>query len=186
MLSVEAKWSPNPCYMAEQNKLDESIRSTLVDWLIQIHYNFKLWPETLFLTVNVIDRYFSKHQIMNKRDVQLVGLASLLMITKYEEIYPPTLKDFIYIAGEEYSSDEILNMERSILEAIDFDVSQCTSFRFLERFSKLAKIDHVTFFLSQFMLELGLLDSKMSQFPQSLQAISAIYTAKKYITYNER
>jgi hypothetical protein len=36
------------------------------------------------------------------------------------------------------------------------------------------------------MLELGLLDSKMSQFPQSLQAISAIYTAKKYITYNER
>jgi len=123
---------------------------------------------------------------MNKRDVQLVGLAALLMITKYEEIYPPTLKDFIYIAGEEYSSDEILTMERSILEAIDFDVSQCTSYRFLERFSKLAKIDHVTFFLSQFMLELGLLDSKMTQFPQSLQAISAIYTAKKYITYNER
>lgn len=105
---------------------------------------------------------------MNKRDVQLVGLAALLMITKYEEIYPPTLKDFIYIAGEEYSSEEILSMERSILEAIDFDVSQCTSYRFLERFSKLAKIDHVTFFLSQFMLELGLLDSKMTQFPQSL------------------
>lgn len=61
MLAVEAKWNPNPCYMAEQHKLDESIRSTLVDWLIQIHYNFKLWPETLFLTVNVIDRYFSKH-----------------------------------------------------------------------------------------------------------------------------
>jgi hypothetical protein len=31
------------------------------------------------------------------------------------------------------------------------------------------------------MLELGLLDSKMSQFPQSLQAVSAIYTAKKYM-----
>lgn len=157
-----------------------------MDWLIQIHYNFKLWPETLFLTVNVIDRYFSQHQVLHRRDVQLVGLAALLMITKYEEIYPPTLKDFIYIAGEEYKSEEILDMERKILMTIDFDVSQCTSFRFLERFSKLAKIDNVTFFLSQFMLELGLLDSKMSQFPQSLQAIAAIYTAKKYMQFSEK
>ena len=47
--------------------------------------------------------------------------------------------------------------------------------------NKLAKIDNVTFFLSQYMLELGLLDSKMSQFPQSLQAVAAIYTAKKYM-----
>lgn len=31
------------------------------------------------------------------------------------------------------------------------------------------------------MLELGLLDSKMSQFGQSLQAVAAIYTAKKYL-----
>jgi len=90
--------------------------------MIQIHYNFKLWPETLFLTVNTIDRYFSKHQVLHRRDVQLVGLAALLMITKYEEIYPPTLKDFIYIAGEEYSSEEILETERKILMAIDFDV----------------------------------------------------------------
>ena len=55
------------------------------------------------------------------------------------------------------------------------------SFSLTERFSKLAKLDNVTFFLSQYMLELGLLDSKMSQFSQSLQAVAAIYTAKKYL-----
>jgi cyclin B len=54
--------------MSLQTKIDESIRSTLIDWLIQIHYNFKLWPETLFLTVNVIDRFFSQH-LIQKRDV---------------------------------------------------------------------------------------------------------------------
>lgn len=105
-----------------QTKIDESIRSTLVDWLIQIHYNFKLWPETLFLTVNVIDRFFSQH-LIQKRDVQLVGIAALLMVTKYEEIYPPTLKDFIYITGDAYSSDEIIEMERNILFALDFDLN---------------------------------------------------------------
>lgn len=78
----------------------------------------------------------------------MVGIAALLMITKYEEIYPPTLKDFIYITGDNYTSEQILDMERKILYALDFDISQCTSYRFLERFSKLSKIDNVTFFLS--------------------------------------
>jgi hypothetical protein len=59
MLRSEKKWDSDPTYMAMQIKIDESIRSTMIDWLIKIHYNFKLLPETLFLTVNVIDRYFS-------------------------------------------------------------------------------------------------------------------------------
>lgn len=165
--------------MQLQEKIDESIRSTMIDWMIKIHYNFKLLPETLFLTVNVIDRYFSMHQI-SKRDVQLVGISALLIVTKYEEIYPPLLKDFIYISDNEYTAEEILDMEKKILFALDFDLSLCTPFRFLERFTQMSKIDNVTFFLSQYMLELGLLDSKMSQFNPALQAVSAIYTAKKY------
>jgi G2/mitotic-specific cyclin-B, other len=163
MLKTEKKWNADPNYMSHQVKIDETIRSTLVDWLIQIHYNFKLLPETLFLTVNLIDRYMSKHQIA-KREVQLVGIASLLIVAKYEEIYPPLLKDFVFITDKTYTSEEILDMEKKILFALDFDLNLCSSYRFLERFSKLAKLDQVSFFLSQYMLELGLLDSKMSQF----------------------
>jgi hypothetical protein len=92
----------------------------------------------------------------------LVGVASLLITTKYEEIYPPLLKDFVFIADNTYTSEEILEMEKKILFALDFDLNLTTSYRFLERFSKLAKLDNVNFFLSQYMLELGLLDSKMS------------------------
>lgn len=148
--------------------------------MIQIHYNFKLLPETLFLTINIIDRYMGKTQIA-KREVQLVGIAALLITTKYEEIYPPLLKDFVFITDNTYTGEDILDMEKKILFALDFDLSLTTSFRFMERFSKLAKLDNVNFFLSQYMLELGLLDSKMSQFNQSLQAVAAIYTAKKYM-----
>lgn len=98
----------------------------------------------------------------------MVGIAALLIVTKYEEIYPPLLKDFIYISDNQYTADEILDMEKKILFALDFDLSLCTAYRFLERFSKLGRIDNVSFFLAQYMLELGLLDSKMSQFSQSL------------------
>ena len=97
-----------------------------------------------------------------------MGVAALLIVAKYEEIYPPLLKDFVYITENAYTAEEILDMEKKILFKLDFDLSLCTSYRFLERFSKLAKIDNVTFYLAQYMLELGLLDSKMSQFNQSL------------------
>ena len=99
------------------------------------------------MTVNIIDRYMSKHQI-TKRDVQLVGISSLLIVAKYEEIYPPLLKDFVYITDNVYTPEEILDMEKKILFSLDFDLNLCSAYRFLERFSKLAKIDNVTFFLS--------------------------------------
>lgn len=76
--------------------MNENIRAVLVDWIINVHMKFKLMPETLFITVNLIDRFLSKYSI-EKSQVQLVGVTSLLIATKYEEIYPPTLKDFIYI-----------------------------------------------------------------------------------------
>ena len=78
------------------------MRAILVDWIISVHSKFKLLPETLYLTINMIDRYFSMFTIA-KNDVQLVGVAALLIATKYEEIYPPTVKDFIYLTDNTYS-----------------------------------------------------------------------------------
>ena len=58
-------------------------------------------------------------------------------------------------------------------------MSETSSYRFLERYSKVAKADSVTFFLSQYLLELALLDSKMNQYPPSLQASAALYVAMR-------
>ena len=105
----------------------------------------------------------------------------MLISTKYEEIYPPLLKDFVYICDKLFTSADILEMEKQILFALDFDIQLTSSYRFLERFAKHQNLDSVSFYLSQYMLELGLMDSKMNQFNNSMQAISAIYTAKKFL-----
>ena len=77
-------------------------------------------------------------------------------------------------------------MELAILVEIDFDMQLTSSYRFLERFAKLAKVDDVLFNLGRYMLELGLLDSKMHQFKPSLQAVSALYLAAKFLKlYND-
>ncbi len=108
---------------------------------------FKLWPETLYITINLIDRFLSLTKI-EKQDVQLVGVAALMIATKYEEIYPPTVKDFIFVTKNAYSRQQILEMEQQILFKLEFQMSETSSYRFLERYSKIAKADSVMFFLA--------------------------------------
>ena len=91
----------------------------------------------------------------------MVAVAAMLIATKYEEIYPPLLKDLVYISEGQFKESQIKEMEINILTYLNFDIQLTTPYRFLERFAKVAKIDDVTFFISQYMLELGLLDSKM-------------------------
>ena len=114
--------------------------------------------------------------------MQLVGVAALLIATKYEEIYPPTVKDFLFVTDNAYTKKEVLEMEFKILHALQFHISETSSYRFLERYSKIAKADSVTFFLAQYMLELALLDSKMNQYLPSLQASAALYVAMRVTT----
>ena len=93
------------------------MRGILVDWIIEVHLRFHLMPETLFLTINLIDRYLEKTQIMRTR-LQLVAVAALLIASKYEEIYPPIVSDFVYITDNAYTREEILQMEQRMLTSL--------------------------------------------------------------------
>ena len=116
------------------------MRSILVDWLIEVHLKFKLLPETLFITVNIIDRFLEKHKVSKAR-LQLVGVTALLIASKYEEIYPPDMKDFVFITDKAYSKQDVVQMEYTILSTLSFDLTFPTALRFLERYHKLVGED---------------------------------------------
>jgi len=103
MKTTENQCQALPTYMKKQSDINESMRAILVDWLIDVHLKFKLLNETLFLTVNIIDRYLSLKTTITRSKLQLVGVAAMLISTKYEEIYPPTVKDLVYITDSAYS-----------------------------------------------------------------------------------
>ena len=121
MQMTEMETVPDGFYMKRQTDINENVRAILIDWLISVHAKFKLLPETLYLTVNLIDRYLS-YALVKKNQVQLVGVAALLIATKYEEIYPPTVKDFIYLTDDTYTREQILAMEFNILHCIEFNI----------------------------------------------------------------
>ena len=114
------------------------MRAILIDWLVEVHLKFKLLPETLYLTVNLIDRFLERDTIERGR-LQLVGVTCMLIACKYEEIYPPIVKDFVYITDNAYSHQEILRMEQKILTSLDFNIQITSIWRFFERFVFLQK-----------------------------------------------
>lgn len=62
--TTESEAGNNNCvahtYMTKQEDINEKMRSILIDWLVEVHLKFKLVPESLYLTVNLIDRYLDK------------------------------------------------------------------------------------------------------------------------------
>ena len=155
LTSLEKKIIINPNYIKEQKDITEKMREILVDWIINVHLKFKLLEETLFLSIILIDRYLQNVQI-SRKNLQLVGVASLLISCKYEEIYLPTIKSFIYITDNAYEKEELLDMERNILSNLEYDISYPSLLRYMEMlFIKLNYINDI--FLTNkmyFLLEL--------------------------------
>jgi cyclin B len=165
-------------FMANQKEINENMRAILIDWLIDVHLKFKLWSETLFLTINLIDRYLAATNV-KKSDLQLIGVSCMLIASKYEEIYPPTLKDFVYICNSGFTAKDILATEQKVLFALDFDIKSHSQYRFLERYSKHAKLDPKAFLFAQYLLEIALLDYRTLKYKPSVHASAAIYISQK-------
>ena len=111
-----------------QNDINEKMRGILIDWLVDVHIKFKLRPETLFLTVNLIDRYLEKISIPRQK-LQLVGVASMLIACKYEEIYAPETKDFVFVTDKAFTREEIHDMEGKILSTLEFNLTSTSSLK---------------------------------------------------------
>jgi len=102
----EETTSVRPLYMESQKYINERMRAILVDWLVEVHLKFKLVPETLYLTINLIDRYLERADVSRPK-LQLVGVTCLLIASKYEEIYPPELRDLVYICDRAYTRNDV-------------------------------------------------------------------------------
>jgi|Transcript_9787 cyclin B len=92
----EVSTSVRPMYMEKQPHINERMRSILVDWLVEVHLKFKLVPQTLYLAVNLIDRYLERKKVSRSK-LQLVGVTSLFIASKYEEIYQAPLREHVFI-----------------------------------------------------------------------------------------
>jgi len=173
--TIESKGIALSNYMSLiQTDINEKMRIILINWLIEVHFKFRLLNETLFICINIIDRYLSQKNI-NRRYLQLLGITSLFIASKYEEIYAPSAKDLIYMTDNAYKIDEMIKMENDILGVLKFELTFPTSFRFLELYGDILNLDEINFFRCYYLNEVSLICYNLCGVCPSLIACVCLY-----------
>ncbi|XP_043500284.1 G2/mitotic-specific cyclin-B [Polistes fuscatus] len=174
--SLEQKFPIKKEYLTGQ-EVTPKMRSVLVDWLIEVHQQFHLMQETLYLTISIIDRFLQSYQTIDRKRLQLVGVTAMFIASKYEEMYSPDVSDFVYITDNAYTKFEILKMELVIIPTLDFSFGRPLPLHFLRRYSKAGKALPLHHTMAKYFLELCLVHYEMCHYPPSLIAAAAIYLA---------
>lgn len=105
MRQLELSSSIDPNYLSivqVPTEVKDTSRAFLVEWIIDVHRKFRLTSETLYVTVRCIDRFLSKQKIL-KSQLHILGVTALLISTKYEEIYPPDLKELLQVSENKFT-----------------------------------------------------------------------------------
>ncbi|KAK1376032.1 Cyclin N-terminal domain-containing protein [Heracleum sosnowskyi] len=165
-----------------QQDITKGMRGILVDWLVEVSEEYRLVPDTLYLTVHLIDLFLSEYYIERKR-LQLLGITCMLIASKYEEICAPRIEEFCFITDNTYSKTEVLAMESNVLKDLRFRLSAPTTKTFLRRFLRAAQVSYKSpslelEFLSNYLAELTLVDNGFLKFIPSIVAASAVFLAK--------
>lgn len=181
---LEIATMANPDYMDNQSELEWKMRGILVDWLLEVHTRFRLLPETLFLAVNIIDRFLSRKVVQLDR-LQLVGVTAMFIASKYEEVLSPHVQNFRHVADDGFTEEEILSAERFVLAALDYDLSYPNPMNFLRRISKADNYDIQTRTLGKYLLEISCLDHRFIAYPPSQISAAAMYLARLVLDRGE-
>jgi len=145
-----------------QLSINMKMRAILLDWLVEVHQKYKLRTETFFMAVKLVDRYWQLEQIARPK-LQLVGVVSMHIAAKWQDVSCPTLSDWVYVTDKTYTRDEIAAAECQILSAFHFNLSDTTAWHFVEIYSQIQQqheMDkeqhrHVVQYLLELFLVLG-------------------------------
>jgi hypothetical protein len=130
---------PNPKYLEHvQGDMNTKMRAILVDWLVEVSEEYKLCADTLYQAVNYIDRFLSL-QVVQRSQLQLVGVSCMWVAAKYEEIYPPNVADFCYITDNTYAKEQLIQTEEVVLKRLSYELTVPTAKTFLRRLLQVSR-----------------------------------------------
>ncbi|PAV56865.1 hypothetical protein WR25_20669 isoform B [Diploscapter pachys] len=160
-------------------QLQPKMRSILIDWIVQVQQRFSLLPDTLHLTVFLLDKFLSVARDVTKTELQLVGTTCMFIASKFEEMYPPVLSDFEYMADNAFAKRDIIRMEMRILDAVGFNLGRPNSLQFLEWYCIALGVDmkKVVIQRARYFNELCLLDASLAHLYPSQVSAASLYLA---------
>ena len=167
-----------------QEQIDNRMLQILFDWIIELHYKFKMRQETLHLTISLVNRILCEVKI-SKAQLQLLGVTTFFMASKIEEIYPPKIKELVYLTNNAYSKQDVQDFESMVICKLDFNFSVPYSCFFQNYwliqldFSKKASL------IAQYYCENALITYNMRKYSSSVIAWACICLAQDIVFYGD-
>ena len=162
-------------------KVSPWMRATIIDWLIQLQVGFTLLPETLYLTVAIVDRYLASESEIPCEQLQLLAVTAMFIASKYEEMQAPELSAFAYITDYAFTIKDIIQMELKVLNTLNGYISFPLPLQFLRRNSKVGEVGQASHTLAKYLMELCLTEYSVSHVRPSLQAAAALCLSLKLL-----
>eukprot|EP01059_Diplonema_ambulator_P008195 TRINITY_DN17735_c0_g1_i5.p2 TRINITY_DN17735_c0_g1~~TRINITY_DN17735_c0_g1_i5.p2 ORF type:complete len:301 (+),score=137.63 TRINITY_DN17735_c0_g1_i5:52-954(+) len=163
-----------------QVEVTDKMRAILVDWLVDVHLKYKCRPETMYLAVNILDRYLMC-QPVEKKKLQLVGCVAMMLAAKYEEVMPPEVRDFVHISANTYTRTEMLQMEKGVLVELDYGLTVPTLWQFLTQLTQLEGTDDTMRYSAEYLAEQTLMCGKLCGFAPSMQAAACVLLSRRVL-----
>ncbi|XP_016408259.1 cyclin B1, like isoform X2 [Sinocyclocheilus rhinocerous] len=176
---LEVAMAIRPRYL-EGQEVSGDMRAVTIDWLMQVQREFKLRQETLLMTVSIIGSFLQNNPV-TKKYLQLVRVTAMLLASKYEEIYPPTVGDFVFVSDGAYSCGDIRRMERIILKRLNYSLGRPFPTLFLQRACKVGQAGARERELASFLMEVSALDYDLVHVPPSLTAAAAFAASRRIL-----
>ncbi|KAJ3516781.1 hypothetical protein NLJ89_g908 [Agrocybe chaxingu] len=180
MLDMERFTMSSTQSMDQQPEIKWHMRPCLVDFLVEIHFTFRLRPETLYLTLNIVDRYVSRRVVYIKH-YQLVGCAALWIAAKFEDAKDrvPTVQDLVAICRETYEESAFIQMEGHVLSTIQWTLGHPTAEAWLRLMCctpcvEDPKVQHV----ARFLMEITLFYREFLKYMPSTISLAALTLAR--------
>ena len=113
----------------QNHKITSMVRTKMIDWMIEVCSIINYMDETFFISVNILDIFLQKtKKVYSNNDIHLIGMTCIFTSSKFQEIYPQSLKVFAHRVGHDmFTLDQIKEMESQILTEIGLEVLVSTS-----------------------------------------------------------
>lgn len=155
LVRAEMANCPRPDYIENvQTDLTHTMRSILIDWLVEVVEEYQLAPQTLFLAIHYVDRMLSKEPV-HRAKLQLVGVAAVLIAAKYEDVHPPLVDQLVFISDNSYERSEVLRMETVMLTTLNFGLTLPTALDFCYRYARAGNVTGLGLHIAMFIIELA-------------------------------
>jgi G2/mitotic-specific cyclin-B2 len=182
LFKLEAAFPIRENFLANQMDVTPKMRSVLLDWINEVHHQFSLEVETYHMAVSIIDRYLQINTTTPRRYLQLVGATALFTASKFEELMPPEITDFIYVTDDTYSKEQMLSMEKKIFKTLGYNLSKPLSIHFLRRFAKAAgPLGDRQYTAAKYFMELATVDYELTKQSPSMVSFEVFFELLKLL-----